>query len=157
MSLKVDHKWIVSFNGKIIASFHGKEAATDFFNRGNGDSLSELNSKFDRGASGSSSGRWTSPLPRYENIPKPKAAWHCADGRVMSVTEMTDDHLRNARNLLRRRGFVHTSDALSCLQYASSVFAGEYAAMAAEEEFDKMKFNRRADAVFDECELRNIR
>jgi hypothetical protein len=47
--------------------------------------------------------------------PKPGLRWKTKDGRLLELCEMTDDHLRNARQLCLRRSAEHADLGLACL------------------------------------------
>ena len=81
--------------------------------------------------------------------------WIKKNGESINVSDMSDSHLKNTYNMLRRKGFVPTDVAYSCLEYAGS--ASDGAAMAARAELSQMKCSIHADAVFDECSRRNIK
>jgi hypothetical protein len=60
--------------------------------------------------------------------------WKCKDGRVIDITQMDTQHLRNTINMLRQKGVVTQNEWDDCARYAFSPMSGEYAAMAAEQE-----------------------
>jgi hypothetical protein len=80
--------------------------------------------------------------------------WQTKDGRMLSISDISDSHLLNINNMLERNGFVHSSVALSCLAYSAT--APDGAAMAAESAFESMKFNDVSDAIFDEVDRRGL-
>jgi len=59
--------------------------------------------------------------------------WTCKDGRVVSIRSMTDSHLNNAIRYLEREKPLMIEEV-----YYPSGLQGEYAQMAAENEFVRL-------------------
>jgi hypothetical protein len=79
--------------------------------------------------------------------------WHCADGRVLRMTDMEDEHLSNAAAMLRRKGFCTTDEFWLAIGGAASL-RGEYAQMAAENSVADMCPSRSLDLIEAEQERR---
>lgn len=80
--------------------------------------------------------------------------WKTRDGREIALREMADSHLQNTVRFLRRRGWVHTCELASMWAYSRD--AGEFAALAVEQEADRARISKHADAVFDELKRRGL-
>lgn len=80
--------------------------------------------------------------------------WRKKDGSVVPVSKMSDEHLKNAAQMLERNGFVHSITLLSMIQYVGG--APDGAAMACESEIESSKTSMIADSIFDECKDRGL-
>lgn len=94
------------------------------------------------------------PLDAIVRKRRNKMKWKCKDGRVLEVSEMGTDHLKNTIAMLRRNGVVTPDEFLSCLAYACSGDTPDGAAMAAEAEVDGMKQWNGLEVLEDELARR---
>ena len=83
--------------------------------------------------------------------------WTCKDGRVLDIRDMDTQHLRNAVNMLRRKGAVTAYEFESCARYAFSSMSGDMASMAAENELMRMIPYKPLEVMERELEKRNVR
>lgn len=82
--------------------------------------------------------------------------WKTKDGRKISVSELSNQHLSNIVKMIERKNYWHSEKALDCLGYACSGNHGEMAMDAAMEAFNSSKFSSLTDAIFDEASKRGI-
>lgn len=83
----------------------------------------------------------------------PQRTWTCRDGRVLNIAEMDTKHLANTVRMLRQKGFVSTDEFDNAARSLSGM-RGEYASMAAENEFASMKVNAALGPLEEELQKR---
>jgi hypothetical protein len=81
--------------------------------------------------------------------------WKTKDGEEINIDKLKDNHLKNIVNLLKRKNYVHTNIAYSCLSYALSDNTPEMAAYSAEMEYNNMHYSKLTNAIFEEYAERN--
>lgn len=79
--------------------------------------------------------------------------WTTKDGRKIDIKDMSDDHLRNAVAMLRRKGFVGADEYEIALGSAFSM-GGEMAQYYAEQSVDDMMPSQCLDAMEYEIVVR---
>lgn len=79
--------------------------------------------------------------------------WTTKDGRKIDIKDMSDDHLRNAVAMLRRKGFVGADEYEIALGSACSM-GGEMAQYYAEQSVDDMMPSQCLDAMEYEIVVR---
>jgi hypothetical protein len=63
--------------------------------------------------------------------------WKCQDGRELSITEMTPEHIQNCIAMLRRQGYVTPKEWRDSFPPPPTGFNGEEAQAAADAGFDR--------------------
>lgn len=87
---------------------------------------------------------------------KTVAKWRCRDGRELSLSEMTTDHVRNALAMLRRKGFGSFDDWQLALNALGSGMMGEHAQDALLAEVTSFRVSPWIDAFEAELKRRDV-
>ena len=81
------------------------------------------------------------------------ATWKCKDGRVLDISAMTTDHIKNCIAMMRRKGFVSVEEFRYYLCADTSAM-GDGAYDAFENEMSSLRFCRAIDAMEAEVNKR---